>query len=55
MTVPVQLNRIAAIDWMQGFVMIIMVLDHVSMAYNSYHLAKRFFRKLYCWYEDTCD
>jgi uncharacterized membrane protein len=33
-------NRIASIDWMRGFVMIIMVLDHVSMAYNSGHLAK---------------
>jgi uncharacterized membrane protein len=33
-------KRIASIDWMRGFVMIIMVLDHVSMAYNSGHLAK---------------
>lgn len=41
MTVPVQSNRIAAIEWMRGFVMIIMVLDHVSMAYNSDHLAER--------------
>jgi uncharacterized membrane protein len=30
-------KRIAAIDWMRGFVMIIMVLDHVSMAYNAQH------------------
>lgn len=33
-------KRIASIDWMRGFVMIIMVLDHVSMAYNIDHLAK---------------
>lgn len=33
-------KRISSIDWMRGFVMIIMVLDHVSMAYNSGHLAK---------------
>lgn len=31
-------KRIAAIDWMRGFVMIIMVLDHVSMVYNAHHL-----------------
>ncbi|MEI6894172.1 MAG: heparan-alpha-glucosaminide N-acetyltransferase domain-containing protein [Colwellia sp.] len=31
-------KRIAAIDWMRGFVMIVMVLDHVSMAYNKGHL-----------------
>ena len=34
-----QSKRIAAIDWMRGFVMIIMVLDHVSMAYNAQHLS----------------
>lgn len=33
-------KRIASIDWMRGFVMIIMVLDHVSMAYNAQHLAR---------------
>ncbi len=32
-------KRIASIDWMRGFVMILMVLDHVSMAYNSNHLS----------------
>ena len=40
MTNPVKSKRIAAIDWMRGFVMIIMVLDHVSMVYNRDHLAK---------------
>jgi uncharacterized membrane protein len=31
-------KRIAAIDWMRGFVMIVMVLDHVSMVYNVNHI-----------------
>lgn len=39
MTNKVKSKRIAAIDWMRGFVMIIMVLDHVSMAYNKEHLS----------------
>ncbi len=39
MTNKVKSKRIAAIDWMRGFVMIIMVLDHVSMAYNDEHLS----------------
>ncbi len=30
-------KRIAAIDWMRGFVMMLMVIDHVSMAYNAQH------------------
>lgn len=30
-------KRIAAIDWMRGFVMVLMVVDHVSMAYNAQH------------------
>ena len=32
-------RRIAAIDWMRGFVMILMVIDHVSMAYHFDHLS----------------
>jgi uncharacterized membrane protein len=32
-------TRIASIDRMRGFVMIIMVLDHVSMAYNKGHIS----------------
>ncbi|MCW8931657.1 MAG: heparan-alpha-glucosaminide N-acetyltransferase domain-containing protein, partial [Gammaproteobacteria bacterium] len=33
-----QSNRIASIDWMRGFVMLLMVLDHVSMVYNVNHI-----------------
>ena len=32
-------KRIAAIDWMRGFVMILMVIDHVSMAFNGNHFS----------------
>lgn len=32
-------TRIAAIDWMRGFVMILMVLDHVSMAFDGHHFS----------------
>jgi len=33
-----QSKRIASLDWLRGFVMILMVLDHVSMVYNVNHL-----------------
>jgi uncharacterized membrane protein len=33
-------QRIAAIDWMRGLVMILMVLDHVSMAFDGNHVAE---------------
>jgi uncharacterized membrane protein len=36
---PAQSKRIAAIDWMRGFVMILMMLDHVSMAFNGHHFS----------------
>ena len=31
--------RIAAIDWMRGLVMVLMVIDHASMAFNGAHLS----------------
>jgi len=34
-----QSKRIRAIDWMRGLVMILMVLDHVSMAYDANHFS----------------
>lgn len=30
-------QRIASIDWMRGFVMVIMLIDHVSMAFDGRH------------------
>jgi uncharacterized membrane protein len=33
-------NRIAAIDWMRGFVMILMIIDHASMAFDRSHLSQ---------------
>ena len=33
-----QSKRIASLDWLRGFVMILMVLDHVSMVYNINHI-----------------
>lgn len=30
-------GRVAAIDWMRGFVMILMVIDHCSMAFDGNH------------------
>ena len=32
-------RRIAAIDWVRGVAMLLMVLDHVSMAYDRNHIA----------------
>jgi uncharacterized membrane protein len=33
-------NRIAAIDWMRGLVMILMIIDHASMAFDGSHLSE---------------
>jgi uncharacterized membrane protein len=31
-------TRVAAIDWMRGFVMMLMIVDHASMAFDASHL-----------------
>jgi uncharacterized membrane protein len=37
-TVTTKASRIAAIDWMRGFVMMLMIIDHASMAFDGGHL-----------------
>ena len=32
--------RIATIDWMRGLVMLLMVIDHASMAFDGSHLSE---------------
>jgi uncharacterized membrane protein len=32
-------QRIATIDWMRGLVMVLMVIDHASMAFDAHHVA----------------
>ena len=34
-----QTTRIAAIDWMRGLVMILMIIDHASMAFDGSHVS----------------
>jgi uncharacterized membrane protein len=39
--VPVKSSqRVATIDWMRGLVMMLMVIDHASMAFDGQHIAK---------------
>jgi uncharacterized membrane protein len=33
-------SRVAAIDWMRGLVMVLMVIDHASMAFDGSHLSE---------------
>jgi uncharacterized membrane protein len=33
-------DRIASIDWMRGFVMVLMIIDHASMAFDGTHVSK---------------
>jgi uncharacterized membrane protein len=31
-------RRVATIDWMRGFVMVLMTIDYASMAFDAHHL-----------------
>jgi len=37
---PIPSQRIATIYWMSGLVMVLMVIDHASMAYDGHHVAE---------------
>jgi len=36
---PAKSHRIAAVDWIRGFVMLLMIVDHASMAFDRNHLS----------------
>ena len=36
---PTKSKRIAALDWMRGFVMVLMMIDHASMAFDGGHFS----------------
>jgi uncharacterized membrane protein len=38
-TPPRTSQRVATIDWMRGLVMVLMVIDHASMAFDGHHVA----------------
>jgi len=33
-------QRVASIDWMRGFVMVLMIIDHASMAFDGHHVSE---------------
>src|SRR5271155_4784118 len=33
-------QRVASIDWMRGFVMVLMIVDHASMAFDGHHVSE---------------
>jgi uncharacterized membrane protein len=37
---PAAAGRIACIDWMRGVVMVLMIIDHASMAFDGTHVSK---------------
>ena len=38
-SLPADASRLAAIDWMRGLVMVLMAIDHASLAFNGGRLS----------------